>query len=502
MAPQNSSIQGASTRSAALAAALAALVLLPLLGHKPLTDWDEGIYAEVSREMLTLGWLIPHWNYQVWLEKPPLMLWITAVLYRGFGVSELTARLGSALSGVGLVVLLHSWLERRRNLLTAWLSTVMLLACFGFLHICRVGEMDTLLSLGCVLGLIGLGELTCSNPRGWLLFWSGAAIAVMTKGAASVTLFIAAVLLLVTGRWPARHNTIRRAEFWFGALLFLALTVPWHLAMYLRFGHSFLAEYLGFHVLSRATEQIEGHSTHWWFYLKVLLVSAPPFALLYPFAALRSLRTGLLRAFALFGLVELIFFTAVQTRLPHYIAPAYPAFTVVTADLLAVSVARYSTRPRVFWIKAAAVSAAICAVAILVTSRPRSSLHSAVLSNGSVLPDNKDAVAVLRHAQPQIQSIPGPLLVLRNGPAPLNVDIFYARRPAHQIQLAPVLATAERDRYINNPIPLSSVVAREPTLLLVDRSLQPGLPADLRFSLLQQGREVDLGLIEPIPRQP
>src|SRR5277367_1939663 len=68
-----------------LATILACIVLLSLLGHKPLTNWDEGIYAEISREMLSLGILIPHWNYQPWFEKPPLMLQITAAFFKIFG---------------------------------------------------------------------------------------------------------------------------------------------------------------------------------------------------------------------------------------------------------------------------------------------------------------------------------------------------------------------------------------------------------------------------------
>ena len=57
--------------STAIATLLACVVLLPLLGHKPLAEWDEGIYAEVSREMLGGSWLAPHWNGQLWFEKPP-----------------------------------------------------------------------------------------------------------------------------------------------------------------------------------------------------------------------------------------------------------------------------------------------------------------------------------------------------------------------------------------------------------------------------------------------
>ncbi len=148
--------QSWTTVSTLLATLLACVVLLPLLGHKPLTNWDEGIYAEISREMLSLGPLVPHWNYQPWFEKPPLMLWITAAFFKLFGINEFWARAGSALSGVAIVALLHGWLTGRKDNLAAWLSSFILLSTFGFLHVCRVGEMDVLLSLGCCIALCGL----------------------------------------------------------------------------------------------------------------------------------------------------------------------------------------------------------------------------------------------------------------------------------------------------------------------------------------------------------
>lgn len=145
--------------SAGLAMLLACAVLLPLLGHRALAEWDEGIYAEVSREMLTSGWLVPHWNDAVWMEKPPLMLWVTAGFFKVFGVSEFWARAGSALAGVAIVGLLQGWLVRRGDGLAAWLNTIFLLGTMGFLHLSHMGEMDLLLTLGCCVSLIGLQKV-------------------------------------------------------------------------------------------------------------------------------------------------------------------------------------------------------------------------------------------------------------------------------------------------------------------------------------------------------
>ena len=196
------------TASTLLAVLLACIVLLPLLGHKPLTNWDEGIYAEISREMLSLGPMAPHWNYQPWFEKPPLMFWITAAFFKIFGVTEFWARAGSALSGVGIVTLLHGWLARRNDILAAWLSTFILLGTFGFLHVCRVGEMDVLLSLGCCIALCGLTAIQDRKLSGWYLFWAGLAIALMTKGAASIVLIITAAAL--RGRRTLEFNSLRQ----------------------------------------------------------------------------------------------------------------------------------------------------------------------------------------------------------------------------------------------------------------------------------------------------
>jgi 4-amino-4-deoxy-L-arabinose transferase-like glycosyltransferase len=493
-----------STSSTALAALLAALVLLTLLGHKPLTDWDEGIYAEVSREMLSSGWLIQHWNLQPWFEKPPLELWITAAFFKLFGISEFTARATSALSGVAIVTLLHGWLAHKRDLLAAWLCAVILLSAFGFLHVARVGETDVLLSLGCVIALIGLTEVDEHNPAGWYLFWIGFAAAAMTKGAAAVTLpltAVAVVCLPTSDRQPTTGNRFGPA-FWLGLAIFLLLVLPWHLAMAHLFGQRFLAEYFGLHVLTRATEQIEGHTTPWWYYGKVLLVSAPPFVLLYPVAIVHALRRIELRAWAIFALIVLGFFTLVETRLPHYIAPAYPALAVITAAYVAAKLKPFLTppRPASFWGKLTLAAAAVWIAAVLLTGPARSGLHSATLADGSTLAGNKDSIALLRDVFRNPQPIPGPLLLWREGRiASIATVVFYSRRQVQQVQLAVPPGTVPDPPYGFDPKPLSDEVTQQPQLILLDKSLVPQVPAKYLYTPIESNKSMQLGVIARKP---
>ena len=76
-------------RNILLLGSLAAFILLWRLGASSLAPWDEAIYAQVSKEIARgEGWLTLHWAYQPWFEKPPLLMWITAALYRLFGIGS------------------------------------------------------------------------------------------------------------------------------------------------------------------------------------------------------------------------------------------------------------------------------------------------------------------------------------------------------------------------------------------------------------------------------
>ena len=491
---QNSATLERKRAVSLLAATLfAALALLPALGHRPLAEWDEAIYAGVSREMLRTGWLVPHWNNQIWLEKPPLLLWITAAFFRLFAINEFWARAGSAFSGIAIVALLHGWLARRKDLLTAWLSTLLLLGTFGFLHVCHVGEMDVLLSLACCIALVGLVQVAERRRRGWLLFWTGFALALMTKGAASAVVPVTAVALAFLQRW--RLNQFGRS-FLLGLFLFLLLTLPWHLAMWHLFRTEFLHQYLGLSVLDRSTQQIEGHITPWWFYLKVLLVSAPPFVLLYPSALAQALRRPDLQPWAVFTLVVLVLFTAAQTRLPHYIAPAYPALSLVTAVYLADLLRIFAFRLSSYKVRALIATAAIALTGALVwaTNPARKALHSTQILPGPTPLDNRESLQLIRTILPN--PTPGPMLLLRDGHLiSIATDVFYSGRAVQQVQLRPVPAHVPTDRYVFQAMPLEQAITTQPRLLLMDRILLPQLPSDLAFTPLKTSSTQIIGKI-------
>jgi len=76
------------------------------------TLWDPGEarFAEIAREMLQLkDWIVPHLNYVISLDHPPLAYWITAAIMKVLGVNAWAARLGGATFGIFTIGLTYRW---------------------------------------------------------------------------------------------------------------------------------------------------------------------------------------------------------------------------------------------------------------------------------------------------------------------------------------------------------------------------------------------------------
>ena len=89
---------------------LGGLLFFFRLGVPGLMDPDEGRYAEIAREMLVLGdFVTPRLNFLPYLEKPPLVYWLTALSLSVGGLNEWAARFIPALSALGGIMAVY-WL--------------------------------------------------------------------------------------------------------------------------------------------------------------------------------------------------------------------------------------------------------------------------------------------------------------------------------------------------------------------------------------------------------
>src|SRR3989442_501161 len=86
---------------------LCLFILFHNLGGAALFEPDEGRNAEKAREiLLTEDWVTPHDDFLPVLDKPIFFYWLVAFSYKLFEVSELSARLPSALTSLGCILLI------------------------------------------------------------------------------------------------------------------------------------------------------------------------------------------------------------------------------------------------------------------------------------------------------------------------------------------------------------------------------------------------------------
>ncbi|MGB7251432.1 MAG: glycosyltransferase family 39 protein [Phormidesmis sp.] len=325
-----------------LLSAVAVTMLFWRLGEASLNDWDEAIYAQISKEIVTGGdWITLHWGYENWFHKPPLFMWVTATFFKFFGVSEFWARVPSALSGLGLLACSYLIARKLYDHGVGLLAVAVLLTNYTFMHFSRFGTTDIALTLFSYLAIYAYLWVYEGKRWAWCGVWAAIALAVMTKGVAGLAVAIALTLtLLFTGRIIA---ALRCRAFWVGLGLAGAIVIPWHWAMIVIHGQAFIDQYFLYHVVERSTGGIEGNEGGPLYYFAALGRNFFPWVYLLPLAVfqqinqqVRGIRRQEMSALLLLVFVLVVFggFSLASTKLKWYIIPIYPALAIWIGALL------------------------------------------------------------------------------------------------------------------------------------------------------------------------
>lgn len=325
-------------RQAAVLLLLGSLFLFWGLGNGKLWDQDETTYAEVVREMIQSGdWVIPRYDGELFAHKPVLSYWAMIAGVRLFGMNEFGMRFFSAVSGLACVLVVFAMGHRMRGPETGFLAGLILLSSLLFLVICRSALMDAHLTLFVTCALWGFWE-ALRNPDGslaWMLLCGAATgLAVLTKG--PVGLLLVGGVGFFTLIWNRKFRLLPKLHPAAAFTIFFSVASLWYMAITWKTGLGFLHEFIIRENLDRAFQPSQGHGGPIWYYFPVLLLAILPWSFFVPWA-MRSLwkRGREEKAFLLsWTAFPFIFFSLVQTKLPHYILPILPALALITAQAL------------------------------------------------------------------------------------------------------------------------------------------------------------------------
>ena len=306
------------------------------LGVSSLWDIDEGIYADIAREMtIRHDYLTPYFNYEPRFDKPPLIYWVTAGFYNLFGVNEITTRLGSAIFALLTIFLLGLGAKRILSMEGGEYIAAVLATSLGLFLQARIGLTDTALTFFLTVSLMAFYQGWRGNDRRFYLM-SGAAVGlgILTKGPVALILF-GLVVLFFLGRHLLREFSSPYT--WLALAIAILIAAPWHIIMTFRHGGAFWSSYFGYHMFTRFTTGIESHGFPWYYYLPVLFFTFLPWI---PFALPALLRVRRIdrrepeRFLAVWFLTIFLFFSIARTKLPGYILPVLPALAALVGSYL------------------------------------------------------------------------------------------------------------------------------------------------------------------------
>ena len=326
-----------------------ACVAFHIIGTRsiPLIDRDEPRFAEASREMIERGdFIVPHFNNQLRLDKPPLAYWAQVASYRVFGENDFAARFPSAIAAALVALLILAWGKRIGDDRVAWWAAIIFtLSLQTFLH-AKAAVADMWLVLFVTSAhwagweVIETRESRSVNrcTAWWWIFYISLALGFLAKGPIAWT----PLLTLAVLRFLVRDLKLaKRFKFVRGILLMLAIVALWGVPALMQTHGEFFRIGIGRHVIGRSFSAMESHGSNSFgiyllllpFYFLTIFASFFPWSIKLPALTKKLWRQrDKIDIYLLCGAgVIFVIFTLIKTKLPHYTLPAFPLLALLAA---------------------------------------------------------------------------------------------------------------------------------------------------------------------------
>jgi 4-amino-4-deoxy-L-arabinose transferase-like glycosyltransferase len=314
---------------------IAALILFTVqLGELPLRDWDEGLVAQVAREIWqapfeSLTWLYPTQWGEPYFNKPTLVHSLIALTYGIGGVSEWTARLpGAILTALSVPLLYGIGREVFYPRSSALFAALVYLTLLPVVRQGRLAMLDGAI-LCFMLFMVWCVLRARRDYRYSLGVGIGFGLICLTKGVMVGVLLAGIAIGFIVWDTP---RLLRLPYLWIGLLFGVVPVALWYYAQWQHYGSLFLETNLVDQSLQRIWTRVEGNAGPPWYYILEILKYTAPWLLFLPLAgklAWANRNMSWARLAIVWGIVYLIVISLMTTKLPWYVLPFYPAFALL-----------------------------------------------------------------------------------------------------------------------------------------------------------------------------
>ena len=338
------------------------LLILPALyyglGTRQIYKIQEVRIAETAREMVTSGeWLVPHYNGELRLQKPPLPYWLTAASYKLAGINETAVRLPAVLFGMLTALLLFVWARRELGMAAAANTVLVLATSYIGLRYFRSGEADApLLFFISAASLLGYRILQggASNLQ-VVLFYLALGLGFFTKGPAGIA--VPLLTLVAFAALDKRLSTFKSYLNPAGIVLFALTAFGWYAWMFWSMPDA------AQHFFGKQVDETFVNGTHakplWWYLAHMLEFYMPWSFLLIP-AGIWAYKNRPLPAPVRFSLIWLavvfVLLTATANKQMQYALLFAPPIAILLGHYLQAASGGFARCNRVlFWLLCVAI---------------------------------------------------------------------------------------------------------------------------------------------------
>ncbi len=518
---------GSGLRLAVLAAA--AVLLLAGLGNTGVWAPDEPRYIAIAEEMRASergasDWVLMRLNGEAYTQKPPLYYWLAAGLGAPFGrVSEIAARLPSALAGIALVALTLTLGSRLFGGRVGVLGAGLLLTFYEFARNARRMQLDVLLALCETAALVcfwridrGMGS---RRPQLAALH-AFMGLAVLTKGPVG---FLVPVIVMGTYlAWERRLRELPRLLPLWGLLISLGPSLAWLAGATALAPSGFAGEALGPNLIGRFFTGTS-HVRPFWYFLKAYPGDCMPWTLLWPLlfwvgrdvfrgragaGAIEDERRRAWRFLLAWIGASLVFFSISSGKRGIYLLPTYPALALLTADALVRSLAGRSRMPTAISATAGVLAGAVALLGVDLALAAWTG-GSPILANDAFASQKERMLAWLAAVETPLILAFGSALVGVTSLATVAWVVLRRHRAAPLLRVAVIVCTVGAIELaaflllfpaadpLRSPRPLATAAAKvtpedRPIGLFADRAMAGGLAyyADRRVAQLYSADDV------------
>ncbi len=296
----------------------------------PFFDWDEGIYAQVGREMIQeRSYLVPLWQGKVWLDKPPLPPLVYGLAGLMPIAPEISMRIVSVILSAVVLVLFYLFAYRvSGSVVVALTSSIITSYLSPFIQRTQVLNVDVFLLIGW-LGYV----LFYQNRVAGTLFLLVGTLSKSLLGFFPVTMVGAYEVCMYLVNKKNKHKYTYRYTLQTITIQVL-ISLIWFVWMYLEYKGEFVQYHFLDSHFKRVTASIEQHFGQRTFYIDIIIEQFKWFLvpvlisvgfIIHDF----FIKKNTASAFAVVFVPWFIFLNLTKTKIAWYIYPVLPQFALL-----------------------------------------------------------------------------------------------------------------------------------------------------------------------------